>query len=187
MHNLQLIGEIWLPISGFNGRYEVSNLGRFKTNRYKGRDVVKIMTTSNDSDGYQIITLLGKTFKAHRLVALQFINNNEDHPQVNHIDGDKRNNKASNLEWCTAKQNVMHSHKTGLKIPTRGSDCSWSILNESTVKEILLKHSLRMKQRDIATLYGVSYKLVNSVIKRRIWKHVTTEHSHIDPPSSQQS
>lgn len=56
-----------------------------------------------------------KTFKIHRLVATYFISNPNNLPQVNHIDGNKENNKATNLEWCTQTENMQHSYRIGLR------------------------------------------------------------------------
>lgn len=65
--------------------------------------------------GYMVVTLDGKKYAVHRLVAKHFIPNPYDHPQVNHKDGNKQNNCASNLEWCTAGENINHALKTGLR------------------------------------------------------------------------
>lgn len=66
-------------------------------------------------NGYQIVTMDGKQLSVHRLVALHFIPNPYNHPQVNHKDGDKANNHVSNLEWCSAEFNAQHALATGLR------------------------------------------------------------------------
>lgn len=68
-----------------------------------------------NSNGYAIATLDGEQLAVHRLVALHFIPNPYQHPQVNHKDGNKMNNHASNLEWCSAEFNAQHALETGLR------------------------------------------------------------------------
>lgn len=80
----------------------------------------KQLKSYDDGNGYFRIdiTINGKrkTFKVHRLVAEHFVENRENKPQVNHIDGNKSNNHYSNLEWCSAKENIIHAYKNGLNI-----------------------------------------------------------------------
>lgn len=86
----------------------------------------KILKPDIDKDGYEIYRIRDKygnrkTFKCHRLVAFTFIENPNNLPIINHIDGNKRNNNLSNLEWCTVQQNTRHAVDTGLLKPyTRG-------------------------------------------------------------------
>lgn len=82
----------------------------------------KILKPDIDKDGYEIYRISDeehkrKAFKGHRLVGLTFIENPDNLPIVNHIDGNKRNNHVSNLEWCTDEQNIQHAVKTGLMTP----------------------------------------------------------------------
>lgn len=107
--------EEWKPIKGYEGLYEVSNMGRVKS-LYHGKE--RILSISDDSSGYKGVNLTKQTVikrkQVHRLVAEAFIPNPTNLPVVNHLDGDKHNNCVSNLEWCTKKENTNHAIKTGL-------------------------------------------------------------------------
>ena len=118
--------EIWKPIKDYEGLYEVSSIGRVRS---LGREIIdskgrkqcfkeRILKLQYDRYGYLYVPLRNrdnrKKFKVHRLVAEAFIPNPDNLPQINHIDGNKDNNKVENLEWCTNKYNVLHAHETGL-------------------------------------------------------------------------
>lgn len=97
--------EIWKIIEGTNNHYEVSNLGNV---RYDG----KIVSTEVEPSGYVkvriALTIGTRWFSLHRVVAAYFCDNPENKDQVNHIDGNKQNNNASNLEWVTNQENQRH-------------------------------------------------------------------------------
>lgn len=109
--------------------YFVSNLGRVKskerswTYKKKGKNITRnakerFLSTPDRGSGYLCVRLQkngkGVTFSIHRLVASLFVERAKGKDCVNHIDGDKKNNNASNLEWCTQKENVSHAQETGL-------------------------------------------------------------------------
>lgn len=73
------------------------------------------LSARSNPNGYQVVTLNGEQLLVHRLVALHFLPNPYQHPQVNHKDGDKTNNHVSNLEWCSAEFNNQHALETGLR------------------------------------------------------------------------
>lgn len=105
--------EEWRDIKGYEGLYQVSNLGRVKslarkTNNQYGKKE-RLMTQKLDKDGYKRVGLNknGKQiyYGVHRLVAQAFISNPNNYPQINHKDENKSNNKVDNLEWCDGKYN----------------------------------------------------------------------------------
>lgn len=107
--------EIWKPIDGYEGLYEVSNCGRVKSLCATRWHKIKMRKPVPDKDGYLTVLLKrdGKyrCFKIHRLVATAFIPNTHHYPAVNHKDEDRQNNRVDNLEWCTAKYNNTYNHK----------------------------------------------------------------------------
>lgn len=105
--------EVWKDIPEYNGDYQVSNLGRVRSLKTKSGAILKC---GPNATGYPAVSLLLRgvqsTYYVHRLVAKAFIKNPENKPQVNHKDSNKTNNKASNLEWSTASENVSHFYKS---------------------------------------------------------------------------
>ncbi len=114
---------MWKSIKGYEGSHEVNELGEVRSldrivtsvrngkkiaNRRKG----KLLKLSECSNGYLLVKLsrTSKNFLVHRLVAEAFIPNEENKPQVNHIDGVKNNNHYTNLEWVTCSENHKHSY-----------------------------------------------------------------------------
>lgn len=93
--------------------YEVTKDGRVFSKR-SGKELKGYL----DGNGYRMIgpRIDGKKYqlKVHRLVAIKYIPNPNNYPQINHIDGDKVNNNVDNLEWCSPKHNIQHAHRTGL-------------------------------------------------------------------------
>lgn len=125
--------EEWLPVGGYEGLYEVSNLGRVRsveryifdhgleTERYVPSTVLKPWRSSHktkDHVYYQMVTLCRngkiKRVGVHRLVAKAFIPNPLNKPQINHIDGNPQNNNVKNLEWVTNGENSQHAYDNNL-------------------------------------------------------------------------
>ena len=127
--------EIWKRIDGFPN-YSVSNLGKVMNN-----NTGKLIKPYN-MNGYVQVTLrhCGNSVKrtVHRLVALSFILNPENKPQVNHIDGNRSNNRVDNLEWCTAHENNLHGYRV--------LDSKQRRLNQS-IRQRGKKHSAIWKER----------------------------------------
>lgn len=123
------MSEIWKDIPGFEGFYMVSNLGRVKSlprvvmrsngKSYTHKEV--IIKERKNAWGYSTLPLTvspgankQRNWMVHRLVALAFLDNPNNYPQINHKDGDKSNNTPGNLEWCTNSMNQLHAWENGL-------------------------------------------------------------------------
>lgn len=169
--------EIWNIIEGHNGRYEVSNLGNVKSNdisitrsygkivRFKG----KMLNLTDNGNGYLRIRLQSETnekaYYVHQLVAKAFIENVNFKNNINHKDGNKKNNNVSNLEWVTHKENNIHAVATGLTTGTK--------LDEHKVRDIRIKYKTgKYTQRQLANEFSVSQRLILFVLKGGAWSHV---------------
>lgn len=186
--------EIWKDIPGYEGLYQASNLGNIKSlkrkiirksansetfHKYPVKE--KIFDFGVDKDGYSTLTLFDchhKRYKwrAHRLIAITFIQNKTDKPYVNHINGIKTDNRVENLEWCTAKENIQHAWKTGLcksKIGNRGETSPFAKLKNHQVLEIREKYKTGLySQRKLGAEYGVSKDRISDIVKRISWFHI---------------
>ncbi len=121
--------EIWKDIEDYEGLYQVSDLGRIKSLE---RDVVysknkkpaarceRILKQHLNNAGYLFVTLakngINKMLYVHRLTAFAFVPNPDNKPEVNHINSNKLDNRAINLEWNTPSENILHSYKHGFRI-----------------------------------------------------------------------
>ncbi|MFY8248392.1 MAG: NUMOD4 domain-containing protein [Gloeomargaritales cyanobacterium] len=107
--------EEWKKIDGFKGKYEISNHGRVRSSAYLIPRILK----GDFTRGYNSVFFPGKRIFVHRLVAIYFVENPNNYQQVNHIDENKFNNIASNLEWITHRENIRYSltKKSKTKIP----------------------------------------------------------------------
>jgi hypothetical protein len=114
--------EIWKEIKGYEGYFEVSNLGNFRSKdriiKYKRSGTRlypgKSLKTETIIEGYQRIVLMKEArrrrYMCHRIVAQEFIPNPDNKPFINHINGNKQDNRVENLEWVTQSENELHSH-----------------------------------------------------------------------------
>jgi hypothetical protein len=164
--------EQWKDIPGYEGRYQVSDLGNVKSLdivvlKRDGKTVAKkgkIKAFYLDCAGYKQVHLYmngnAKHCKIHRLVADMFVKGKKENLQVNHINGIKTDNRACNLEWVTQKENMKHAYNIGLQTPVdNGLSKSIEIIKggkvigvEKSIRELCRKYNLdrRTVQRVIS-------------------------------------
>lgn len=123
----------WLPIEGYEGLYEVSDSGAVRSLDRKTRNKRGIFTTYHSRTLKPVKTKVGyctvdlckngavKRFLVHRIVAKTFLPAVDGKEHVNHLDGDRLNNNATNLEWCTPKENSAHAYRDGRFLQTHCS------------------------------------------------------------------
>ena len=106
--------EIWKDIEGYEGLYQVSNMGNVRSLNYNQTREIKVLKPSNNR-GYKLVVLSkngkSKTYQVHRLVALHFIPNPNSLSIINHKNEDKTNNCVDNLEWCSQEYNINYGNR----------------------------------------------------------------------------
>ena len=158
--------EQWLSVKGYDGVYEVSNLGNIR--RVGGN----ILSPKPGKLGYKTVALhlngYAKKYLVHRLVAEAFLPNPQDKLYVNHLDGNKANNRVDNLEWATPSENIKHAYDTHLREATRGersSQCKLSDAEILWIRENAVKGDSVFGYKALAVRFGVTepyiYKVVN--------------------------
>jgi hypothetical protein len=168
--------EVWKDIAGYEGLYQVSNMGNVKTmSRLHriDRPYVKqerLLNPPTNSTGYKQVALYrdkkGVIHSVHKLVATAFLERQPHHQVINHKDGVKANNTVDNLEWCTYGHNQSHAIRTGLiKLP-KGEDHYASKLTNAQRQEIVYLRSKGMKQKEIAGIYGIMQQNVSKLLSR---------------------
>lgn len=168
--------EIWKDIKNYEGRYQVSNLGRVKRlpngRGYNSKEIIK-STNRLSADGYVIITLPNGERPLHRLVAETFILNPENKETVNHIDGVKTNNHLTNLEWATRTEQLNHSYKLGLRKSLKGENNPASKLTNKQVKWLRDNYSKETKSKTLYKLakeFNVSDTTIYNVLNNITYK-----------------
>lgn len=163
--------EIWKDIPDYEGLYQVSNLGKIRSCKNN-----KVRKQVKQKSGYMRIILTKnskqKATSVHILVAKCFVKNQNNYRYVNHVDGDKTNNKANNLEWVTASQNMKHALETGLIKPH-----PWSVkVSQYSLDGKLIKTWNRMA--DVARFLNCHHSQISdccrgkqNTCKGYIWKY----------------
>lgn len=161
------MNERWKYIEGYENSYQISNLGRVKS--FKGiRGKEEIILKTKNKKGYSVVGLYKnskrKEFFVHRLVALAFIPNPNNLPQINHIDENVKNNIACNLEWCSCKYNSNFGTRSErISKSIRGSS------NPSSRKVICITTGETFDYVRAASLkYGISEKNISTCCRGRL-------------------
>jgi len=169
-----MMSEEWRPVVGYEGWYDISNLGRVRRAREGHRTFVgRILKPSPDRGGYLQVYLVRDSKKhtspVHRLVGNAFFGELPTGMQTNHINGNKNDNSVQNLEYVTPSQNMQHAFASGLKAALRGSDNGNSKLSEEQVLEIKNELSNGKSIREIALNVNISKSSVFSIKHRISW------------------
>lgn len=181
-----MCSERWLPISGYEGLYEISDTGRVKSltkglgSRKKAHETERILQGwLKAKDHYLQVRLYEatkhKTFMVHHLVLEHFVGPRPDGMNGLHSDDNKANNCATNLYWGTKKQNAEDRRANGhmtLEHLAHGASHGMVILLESQVVAIRNRYAAGgVTQKTLAEGYGVSTSTICAIINRRFWKH----------------
>lgn len=127
------------------------------------------MKQFENSKGYKMVVIHCKQWRVHRLVAEKYVPNPDNKPQVNHIDGNKKNNNADNLEWVTNYENRQHALKNNLHV--NGDKCPWSILKEDDIKRIR-RNEENFSIKEWSDYYNVAYRTMWDIVNNKTWKNV---------------
>lgn len=171
--------EIWKKVKDFDW-YEVSSLGRIRSH---ARGFPLILKPIQDTKGYYFVVLSQKigrkkvSFRVHRLIADAFVPcvDDKDNLDVHHIDGNKKNNHPSNLEWKTRAENLSDAYLKGLRRKgwiAQGEASPNTNLTEGQVKEIRYSNSYGMSRKKLAEKFGVSLAAIHDIVRRRTWRHI---------------
>lgn len=180
------LDEIWKPVVGYEGLYEVSSLGRVrsldrdsvfankKTGVIRRTHRGRLLTPVYDGRGlYKHVNLrkngVAVSRNVHRLVAIAFVPNPNNLPEVNHIDEDKTNNAASNLEWC----DHLYNNRYGTKLTaSQGEKNAMNKFSEETVREmrmVFVPGDPEFGLMALSRKYGISPSHTCAILKRRRW------------------
>lgn len=189
MTNYIMDNEVWKDVKGYEGYYQVSNLGNVRSldriilckNGSERFTVGKPLKPQMDYQGYLRVGLnicgKFKTYRVHRLVALNFLDEKENKDQVNHINGIKDDNRLTNLEWVTGSENIKHAIKTGLIIKdscinrsNKGNLNPNSKLDEEDVKKIRQLRKEGYKLKELSDIFKVSVVHVSRICNYKYWK-----------------
>lgn len=169
--------EQWRGVPG-HPRYQVSSFGRIRSNRAPGRhtDVVRrwrLMRSFRGGQGYLVVGLTcGQREYVHRLVLMAFVGPCPEGMQCRHLDGDRTNNRLSNLCWGTAAENTHDKKQHGTQ--QRGSRIPWSRLTEADIEEMRRQRLAGVPRAEVARRFGISREYCTKLVLGGygLWEHV---------------
>ena len=176
--NNKLVEELkeeWKDVDGYSGRYAVSSFGKVLSYRTGKQLSTRIYKGYEIANFHSLITGGTKSYRVHRLVALAFVPNTNGYLDVNHLDGDKLNNYATNLEWCNDSINTKHAFDMGLATPLKGRNNPNSKLTDDIVLSIRKEYSDKYYHgvlKDMADKHGVTINTVFAIVHRKKWRHI---------------
>jgi hypothetical protein len=168
--------ETWKPVSGYDGLYEVSNLGRVRSYQNFGwgrKENPKLISLYTSKRGY-VQACLCRNNKSiqkdvHRLVAEAFLTEPASGMQIDHINGIKSDNRLSNLEWVTPQENSLRAVAIGLK--PSGENHGSSKLTQNEVDEIRQLYATgKYSHRQLGEMFGISHGNVGKIVRYQLWK-----------------
>lgn len=179
--------ELWMPVIGYEGLYEISNKGRVKSvarvlincQNIRREWPSKILKPQQESHGYTQVTLYrsngrGKNFKIHRLVAESFLAGSRgDAKEVNHIDGNKQNNSVINLAWVTRLENSQHAWENKLISIKYGEETSGAKLSNTEVQQIRARYRRYGKENSAVSLakeFNVTRQAIADIVHNKTWR-----------------
>lgn len=172
--------EEWRAVVGAEGFYSASTMGRVRSEptaaKTAGRQRGRVLCPSEDTKGYLIFRVclpsgVQWTAKVHRVVAEAFLGSCPAGMQVNHKDGNKKNNHPENLEYVSCRENVRHGWANGLYAARAGESHNMARLTEDDVRAIRAIYPAR-SLTDLAREFGVTVQNVSMIVRRKTWKHV---------------
>jgi hypothetical protein len=173
--------EIWRKIPGLPDEYEASSIGRIRRlgghydTTFRGKPMRRkkppriYALRKLSAKGYARINLRKRVQFAHRLIAMAWVPNPDNLPQVNHRNGDKLDNRPENLEWVSNQANRDHAVATGLQ--PIGSRIS-KRLTEADIPHIRARAAAGESQGVIAEDFGVCQQTISHIVRRSTWQHV---------------
>ena len=160
--------EVWLSVSGYEGHYWVSNLGRIKSK-------FKILAPSVSGNYAHVTLSVGNEKTTHRVHVLVLASFCGDAPfpgaQAAHNDGNSLNNRLTNLRWASTFENQADVERHGRRC--KGVDVYGAVLTDADVREIRKRTSNGERNRPIAEDYGVSISTIHLIRHEKTWRHVS--------------
>lgn len=172
--------EVWLDVVGYEGLYEASNLGRIRRSYsapHRSLGVPgSVLKQTIQKNGYHTVSLSNdgnvKSHRVSRIVLSAFCGLEPfEGAQAAHNDGNKSNNKLTNLRWATASENQKDVDRHNRRC--KGSDVFGAVLTEDKVREIRNRIQIGERNPSIANDFGVSISTIHLIRHGRIWKHVS--------------